>query len=113
MVRAGILRHRVTIQRATSTKDALGGDVLTWATLATVWAEVRPLSGREAIEAGRISSTANVWITIRYRDDVTPLMRVSWRGRVFEINQIENQGTADVALVLWCTEVQGLVGQVA
>lgn len=112
-MRAGLLRQRVVIQRETVTKDALGGDVQTWSTLTTVWAEVRPLSGREAIEAGRISSTANVWITVRYRDDITPLMRVIWRGRTFEINQIENQGAGDVVLVLWCSEVQGLVGQVA
>jgi len=112
-VRAGLLRHRVVIQRATLTKDSVGGDVESWGTLAEVWGEVRPLSGREALEAQRITSTASHFITIRYRTDVTPLMRVVWRGRTFEISQVQNADGRDVMLVLWCSEMQGLVGQVA
>lgn len=112
-MRAGLLRHRVVIQTATATKDSIGGDVETWATLAEVWGEVRPLSGREALEAQRITSTASHFITIRYRADVTALMRVVWRGRVFEISQVQNTDGRDTSLVLWCSEIQGLVGQVA
>ena len=113
MVRAGQLRHRVAIQRLTLTKDAIGGDVQTPSTVATVWGAVRPVSGREALEGQRLASTASHFITIRYRPDVTPQMRAVWRGRTFEISQVENTDTRDEQLVLWCTEVQGQIGAVA
>lgn len=114
------MRERVTIQRATVTKDALGGDVETWAALyQSVPAEVRYLSGREALEAQRISATASLFVTIRYRRDISTGMRLVWEqhGKTFEIALIENKSDAfghlDTALVLWCAEVQGQIGQVA
>lgn len=112
-MRAGLLRHRLVIQRAVETKDTLGGDVQTWATLATVWGQVRPLSGREAYESQRVTTTASHFMTIRYREDIAPQMRVVWHGRTFEITFIENTDGRDRALVLWVTEMQGLIGQVA
>lgn len=43
-IQAGNLRHRITIQRETTTRDAYGSEVKTWADLATVWASLDPLS---------------------------------------------------------------------
>ena len=113
MVRAGLLRHRVVIQTLSTAKDAIGGDAETWTRLATVWAEVKPLSAREALEAQRMTSTASHFITVRYRDDLAPNMRVVWRGRTFEISQVENLDGRDEAIRLWCSEVQALAGAVA
>lgn len=112
-MRAGDLRHRVTLQRVATTKDALGGDVQTWSTLATVWAAVKPLSGREAFEAQRVTSTASLFLSIRYREDVTPAMRAVWHGRTFEITHVENVSGRNVELVLWLEEMQAQTGQVA
>lgn len=112
-MRAGLMRHRLVIQRPVLTKDAVGGDVQTWPTFVTVWGQVRPLSGREAYEGQRVTTTASHFMTIRYRDDITPQMRVVWHGRTFEITFIENQDGRNRSLVLWVTEMQGLVGQVA
>ena len=47
---AGQLRHRVTIQQATETTDGFGGVTQAWATFATVWAAVEPLTGREYLQ---------------------------------------------------------------
>lgn len=43
-IQAGKLRHRITIQRETVTRDEYGSEVKTWDDLATVWASVEPLS---------------------------------------------------------------------
>ena len=50
-VKAGRLRHRLTIQTHTVSQDGFGEPDKTWSDLATVWADVRPLRGREYLEA--------------------------------------------------------------
>jgi SPP1 family predicted phage head-tail adaptor len=75
-VQSGRLRHRVTIQSATETRDAVGAVTKTWATLASVWASVEPLGGREFFSASQVQSDVTTRIRIRYRADVTEKMRV-------------------------------------
>ena len=47
MLPAGRLKDRVTIHSRSVTRDAYCAEVITWATLATVWASVESISGRE------------------------------------------------------------------
>lgn len=84
-MRAGALRHRVQIQRATISRDAMGGEISTWATVATRWAEVAGLSGREYLAAQAGQATADHVITLRHLDGVTPAMRVLHGGRTFDV----------------------------
>ena len=72
------LSERVTIQTATTSVDNHGGRSASWGTLATVWADVRALSSRESIAAKAAASKVGYEVTVRYRSDVTPKMRVSW-----------------------------------
>ena len=50
-MQAGRLDQRVTLERFTTTTDDWGGPIEAWAPLATVWAAVEPLNGREFIAA--------------------------------------------------------------
>ena len=79
MTAAGKLRRRVTIQEPEVTIGATGGEVTTWADLATVWANIKPLSGQELLAARQSVATALVstQIEIRYRSDVNSKMRVA------------------------------------
>lgn len=79
-IAAGRLDQRVTLQRPDNTVDALGQRTEGWTDVATVWANVEPLRGRELFEAGQMQSEINLRVTIRYRSDVTADMRVVWRG---------------------------------
>jgi len=88
MLSAGRLRDRVTIQTKSITRDAYGAEVVTWATLATVWASVESLSGREYMAAQQINAERVQRVVIRDRDDVMPHMRVTHRGRVMNIDAI-------------------------
>lgn len=76
-MQAGKLDRVVTIQQYTPSRDAAGGEIKSWADVATVRAEKRDLSGRELVQANRedLSETFTTWI-IRYRSDVTPKMRL-------------------------------------
>ena len=80
MIDAGLMTHRVTLQRPSASVDSLGQRVETWATVTAVWANVEPLRGREFFAAGAINSEAQVKVRMRYRAGVTPAMRVLWRG---------------------------------
>jgi SPP1 family predicted phage head-tail adaptor len=51
---------------------------LSWVTLATVWANVRALGAREQLQSQAVGSDANYTVTVRYRADITPSMRLSW-----------------------------------
>jgi SPP1 family predicted phage head-tail adaptor len=77
LVLTGVLRDRVTITRATTTTDSLGGQATSWSTLATVWGCFRGLTGREAMQASAVQSSMTHRLTIRYRSDVTVKMRAT------------------------------------
>lgn len=72
-MRAGDLDRRVRIdQRAGS---GTLNDPLTWAPLATVWANIKMLTGKETLLADTDVAEATASIRIRYRTDVTNGMR--------------------------------------
>lgn len=84
-IRIGQLRHRLTIEQADRPEDEGGGAALVWSSLAEVWGNVEAKSGKEGIEADRVSGNATYNITIRYRDDLTPSMRFRRDGEIYEI----------------------------
>lgn len=88
--RIGSLRQRVTIQTLTKTADGIGGWTQSWATLATVWADLFPLSGREIYSQGQVQSPVTHKCVIRYRDDVTTKHRVSYNGNPYNIRAVLN-----------------------
>ncbi len=84
-VKAGDLRHRVTIESAARTSDDAGGSTTEWQTVAEVWAAIWPRTVAEAFVLDRIAGTASHDIWIRYRSDVTPDMRIRFGDRIFDI----------------------------
>lgn len=84
-MRAGTLRHRVTIQQATETQNSYGEIVQTWTTVATVWGAIEARGMRESFTASQQFATADHVITIRHRSDVTPKMRLVYGSRTFDI----------------------------
>lgn len=79
------LRHRVALQSKTQSRDALGGFSNSWATQATVYASIKPVSGRDTQEAQQIEHRATHTIWVRHRTDIQPDWRVLFGTRVFEI----------------------------
>lgn len=88
---AGQLRERVTIQQESLTPDGGGGSTLAWADVATVWASVEPLSGRERMQAQQLESAVDYRVKIRHRADVTAGMRLVWGSAIMNIRAVYNE----------------------
>lgn len=105
-MRAGSLRHRVMLQRQPVVVDDYGGAVkdAPWEDVATVWASLEAVSGREFFASQQVQSEVTHKITIRFRPGVAADMRIVYGGRVFGIVAPlpDNRGTR---LVLMCREV--------
>lgn len=86
-MRAGKLRHKVTIQAPGQTQDPVTGEMLAgWVDFASCWASVEPLSAREFIAAQAGQSEITARIVIRYRPGVLSTMRILHRGKVYNIH---------------------------
>lgn len=105
-MRAGTLRHRVTIQQKAVTRDSYGAEVVTWQDVATTWGAVEPLSGREYLAALQTQAEVTTRIRLRYRSDVTlqPEMRATWTGHVYDILAIVEVETRQREVHLMCRE---------
>lgn len=91
MMMVGDLDQRITFQAATLTSDGAGGSTETWADLSdtpTVWAHVKPLTGREVVQEGGDAANANYRFTVRWRDDVSEIHRIVWNGSYCNIRQV-------------------------
>lgn len=76
-IEAGRLRHRVRIQRQIQSQNTTTGQVtVAWQTVATVWADIQPLSAREFIQSQTVQAQIVARIVIRYRDGVDTSMRL-------------------------------------
>lgn len=104
-IRAGDLRHRVTIQVKTSVIDANGGTAGEWMDFAiNVPAAIRPLSSRELMAAQAIHATTSHEITIRYMPGISPSMRIIFNGRYFNLSRPLNTDERNIELIIPATE---------
>lgn len=87
-MRPGALRHYITIEQKTVTRDSYGAEVVTWATFVQVWADIRPLSGRELFAAQAAQSEITGKIIMRYIAGVVPSMRISYQGKYYDIKAV-------------------------
>jgi SPP1 family predicted phage head-tail adaptor len=87
-MRAGLLRHRIKLQSRRRTRDAVGGDVLSWFTEATVPAQVQPLQGREYTAAQQTQSEVEVRFVIRYFRRLQADWQLVWENQRYEIVSI-------------------------
>ncbi len=85
MLQSARLKDYVTIQQPQEGKDDVGGTKVIWVTLAQVWAEIRPLRGRQFFDAFQTQTELSHKITIRHRTDVSAKMRVMFGTRTFTI----------------------------
>lgn len=82
------LNKQINLQAYTPNgRDGMGQPIKTWIDHATVWADVRFISGREFVRADKETSEATGSIRIRART-VTTAMRVRFRGSTYDIKAI-------------------------
>jgi SPP1 family predicted phage head-tail adaptor len=103
-MKIGRLRQRITIQAYVVTRDSFGAEEPTWTDVATVWASVTPVSGKEYFASAQVSAEVSTKITMRYRSGITPKMRVVFGTRIFEISSVLNFEERGIELNLMCKE---------
>lgn len=104
-MRAGQLRHRVTIQQRTDADDGAGGLTITWTPLTVLWASVAPQTGRETIAARQVTPAMTHLVRLRYYAGLTTKHRVVLDGRALDILAIQNVEERNRELVLSCQEL--------
>lgn len=101
----GKLRHRIILLKQVNEVNDYGASTQTWKRVATVWADVRPLSGREYFSAQQVQSEVTTQIWLRHLDGIKPTMRVKFGKRLFEILSVLNTQERNISLQLMCKEV--------
>ena len=84
----------ITIQQRTVTRDSFGGEIVKYADLDTVWANVKQTGTSENFEndASRKVALRNSTIRIQWRDDLDETSRVVYDGYVWDIEGIAEIG---------------------
>jgi SPP1 family predicted phage head-tail adaptor len=96
------LNNPITIQQRTSATDALGQPVETWSDLATMWGEIRHVSGMQQIKGDAEISTVRASIKVYQRDDVTAAMRVLHGSTLYDIKAVLPDELGRVYMFLAC-----------
>lgn len=91
-MRAGNLDLRILIEFNTPVQDGTGEPDPVWATLATVWGGFDRSRGATRFVEDKRLSTRDVVFKLRYRTDITELMRMTLDGVVYKITAIEKIG---------------------
>lgn len=106
-MRAGTLRHRITITQSPDVRGATFGDpqpaFVPFA--ANLPARVSPVGGREAFNNRIVSAAVDHIIEVRYLSGVKPQMQVNFGTRTFRIEAITNEDERRVHLTLQCVEL--------
>jgi SPP1 family predicted phage head-tail adaptor len=106
LVRGGRLRERITIQRRSNSRNEYGEENL-WTDIATVWAGVEPLSGREFFTALQAQADVTTRIVCRYASEiasVTPKDRIKHGAVYFDIRSVIDPQNRHRELQFMCTQ---------
>jgi SPP1 family predicted phage head-tail adaptor len=91
MSNPGSLNRRLTLEAPVESADGAGGVVREFETVATLWAEVMPVSAARAIEAERAGARITHRIGIRFADDITTQHRFRDGEWVFRIVSLRDR----------------------
>ena len=103
-LRAGELRHRLTLQYPVETRTASGDVSVVWTTDSTVWGAIKPISGKEYIAASQTQNETDVRVLMRYHATIAPTWRVVNDGLAYSIHSIINSDTRDSVMTLMCSQ---------
>ena len=84
-ISAGELDKRLEVQTKVDDRDASGGIVEQWVTVARRWASIDPLKGRELFTAQAVDARITHRIRLRYYSGLTAAMRFRYGQRVLNI----------------------------
>ena len=92
----GRFDKRLKFQYQVRVSDGMGGFTNTWTDDLTVWGDLIPLSGRESLSEGQISSSQQFRARIRWTNDFASELdndyRIVYGGKNYNIHSVQNLG---------------------
>lgn len=105
MINPGELTHQIVLQIKSIFQDNELNVVVVWNDWRTVWCTPLPKTGREFYRLNTNNSEITEAFKIRYIAGVNPHQRVKFRGDLFEIIEVINEGEKNETLLLTCKAV--------
>lgn len=103
-LRAGSLNRKMVFQVRGDTVDAWGQRSTAWVDVFSAMVSIRPLGGRELVNAQAIAADARHEVRLRYRPGLTTEMRGVYDGKFFNLLSVSDDHTAHRTLTLLCSE---------
>ena len=109
----GKFDKRITLQSRTTTLDAYGQELNSWSDVATIWANIKPIGGREKLRSMAVESDLSHTVAIRYDVRFLPPKTVdAWRisyvtpaaTRIFNIVAARDVDEGRRYIIFDCTE---------
>jgi SPP1 family predicted phage head-tail adaptor len=94
----------ITINTQTNADDGLGGSADTPLKFCDTWAQILPMTAKEARENMRLEANITHNIRIRYKTGITAKMTVTFGSRTFEITGVINPKEANKWIDMVCNE---------
>lgn len=91
-MKAGDLKHPISIERSTKITDDRGNRVTVWVSVWSGMASMQDVSGRDFYAAQAHQAQDVVTFGIRWQDGIDTAMRIIYAGQVYEIVQINHLG---------------------
>lgn len=102
---ASKIRHRLTLQKPIYSRDEIGGTMIAWHDVAAIWGSIEPLRGEERFQFQKMQTRQNFKISVRFRADIVPDLRLKKGNRLFLIRSISDIDEQNRMLVLFCEEI--------
>ena len=100
----GHMRKRVILEQPVETPDVIGGVTRSFATLATLWAQIAPVRGAEALIAVQQQEIITHRLRLRYLPGVTAAMRFRLGARILWIRDVTDEDETRRYLICHCQE---------
>lgn len=102
----GHMRRRVTLEGPVEVADDIGGVTRSFATLALLWADIRPAGEATRFVAVQSQETITHRVRLRWRDGVTAAMRLRLGTRLLLIRDVTDENETRRYLVCHCQEIK-------
>ncbi|MFA2751099.1 phage head closure protein [Bacillus mobilis] len=98
------MNHRITIQTLTTVEDELGQSIEEWHEFKKVWCAIKTVQGREYFAAASTQNENTYRFIIRHTNEISPLMKIDFNGRMFEITSVLNDDESNKTITIIAKE---------
>lgn len=103
---AGAYRHYLPAEAATRATDGAGGYVEDWSAWDDVFVQIKPLTARERVQAGKVADEVTHRVVTRWRPDFPKKVRFIHGARyLYQVGPWMNVDEADEDIEVLCVEV--------